>query len=385
MKDRSINRRALLRRGAAAGLGLAGVGALPRLLDTSDAFAAAAEAVAPYTPDPKLLAAAKKEGQINVITIPLKGWADYDEIMAVFQKRFGIKINDANPNGSSGQEVQAINLLRGQSRGPDVVDLSLSWALTGHKQGIWQPYKVATWDTIPASLKEPSGLYYGDYWGIPGFMSVNSVVKEAPKEWDDLLSPKLRNSVSLGGDPRTAGEAFGAVYGAALANGGSLNNIQPGIDFFAKVKKVGNWNPTFALPANVQKGATPVAIRWDYLLLGARDTFNGNPAVTINIPSTGHYAGPYFQAISKYSPNPNAAKLWEEFLYSDEGQLYWLKGYTHPARYADLVKRDVIPPALAAKLPPAAKYTSLHFANATQIANAQAVVTAQWGPKVAGS
>jgi putative spermidine/putrescine transport system substrate-binding protein len=383
MTKQPMNRRELLRTGALGGLGLAGLGPLSRLMDSSTALAAADEAAGGY--DPMLVAAAKKEGSLNVITIPLKGWADYDEIMAVFQKRWGIKINDANPNGSSGQEVQAINLLKGQSRGPDVVDLSLSWALKGQQEGIWQPYKVSTWATIPASLKEPSGLYYGDYWGIPGFMSVNSVVKQAPKEWADLLSPKLRNAVALGGDPRTAGEAFGVVFGAALANGGSLDNIQPGIDFFAKIKKAGNWNPTFSLPANVQKGATPVAIRWDYLLLGARDTFNGNPAVTINIPSTGHYAGPYFQAISKYAPNPSAAKLWEEFLYSDEGQLYWLKGYTHPARYADLVKRNKIPTALADKLPPADKYTNLHFANATQIANAQTIVAAQWGPKVAGS
>ena len=44
-------------------------------------------------------------------------------------------------------------------------------------------------------------------------------------------------------------------------------------------------------------------------------------------------------------------KLWQEFVYFDEGQLIWLKGYCHPARYTDLVERDVIPAELAAQLP----------------------------------
>ncbi len=84
-----------------------------------------------------------------------------------------------------------------------------------------------------------------------------------------------------------------------------------------------------------------VAIRWDYLLLAARDGFKGNPAVTVNIPLHGVTVVHISQAISKTAPNPDAAKLWEEYLYSDEGQLLFLKGYTHPARYADLAKRNV--------------------------------------------
>jgi putative spermidine/putrescine transport system substrate-binding protein len=234
-------------------------------------------------------------------------------------------------------------------------------------------------------MKEPTGLWAGDYYGIPAFLSVNSVVKQTPKQWDDLLSPKLKGMVALGGDPRQAGEAFGAVFGAALANGGSLDNIEPGINFFAKLKKVGNFNPTPGLPANVAKGATPVTIRWDYLQLASRDTFNGNPAVTISVPSGKNYAGYYCQAISKTAPNPNASKLWQEFLYSDQGQLLFLKGYTHPVRFPDLVKRGLVPAALAAKLPASAAYKNVQFATAAQINAAQTVLTAQWGPKVSGS
>jgi len=268
-----------------------------------------------------------------------------------------------------------------------VVDVSPAFAVAGQKQGLYVPYKVAEWETIPSSMKDPNGYWYGDYYGVPAFLSVDSVVPQAPKDWSDLLSPKLRGKVSLGGDPRQAGEAFGAVFAAALANGGSLDNIQPGVDFFAQLKKAGNFNPTFALPANVSKGATPVAIRWDYLLLASRDTYltSGGPAVTVTVPKTGGYAGYYCQAISKYAPHPNAAKLWQEFLYTDEVQLLFLKGYTHPARYTDLAARNKIPASLAAKLPPSSAYSNVKFATVAQITKAQGVLAEQWGPKVAGA
>lgn len=382
MEKRHMDRRTLLRRSALGGLGLAGLGSLASVVDGAPVFASDSRAGGLTNP---LVSAAKGEGHINLITIPLKDWANYSEIMALFRSRYGLKIADYIPDGSSAQEVAAIQNLKGQNRAPDVVDVSPAWAAKGKDKGFYLPYKVAEWETIPASMKDPNGYWYGDYYGVPAFMSVNSVVPQAPQDWPDLLSPKLRGKVALGGDPRQAGEAFGAVFAAALANGGSLDNIQPGVDFFAKVKKAGNFNPTFALPANVAKGATPVAIRWDYLLLASRDSFNGNPAVTVTVPKSGSYAGYYCQAISKYAPNPNAARLWQEFLYTDEVQLLFLKGYTHPARYTDLAKRNKVPASLAAKLPPADAYSNVKFATVAQITKAQAVLQEQWGPKVAGS
>ncbi len=382
MEKRHMDRRTLLRRSALGGLGLAGLGSLGGVVDGAPVFASDSRAGGLTN---SLVSAAKGEGHINLITIPLKDWANYSEIMALFRSRYGLKIADYIPDGSSAQEVAAIQNLKGQNRAPDVVDVSPAWAAKGKDKGFYLPYKVAEWETIPASMKDPNGYWYGDYYGVPAFMSVNSVVPQAPQDWPDLLSPKLRGKVALGGDPRQAGEAFGAVFAAALANGGSLDNIQPGVDFFAKVKKAGNFNPTFALPANVAKGATPVAIRWDYLLLASRDSFNGNPAVTVTVPKSGSYAGYYCQAISKYAPNPNAAKLWQEFLYTDEVQLLFLKGYTHPARYTDLAKRNKVPASLAAKLPPADAYSNVKFATVAQITKAQAVLQEQWGPKVAGS
>ena len=109
------------------------------------------------------------------------------------------------------------------------------------------------------------------------------------------------------------------------------------------------------------QGATPIVIYWDYNALTGRDTLQGNPPVEVVVPKTGVVAGVYVQAISAYAPHPNAAKLWMEYLYSDEGQLKWLEGYCHPIRFNDLAARGVIPQELLDKLPPAAAYEAAVF------------------------
>jgi putative spermidine/putrescine transport system substrate-binding protein len=168
------------------------------------------------------------------------------------------------------------------------------------------------------------------------------------------------------------------VYAAALASGGSLDNPQPGLDFFAKLNQAGNLVPIIAKQASFAKGETPVQIMWDYLALGARDTLAGNPEVEVVIPQSGVFAGVYVQAISAYAPHPNAARLWMEFLYSDEGQLLWLKGYPHPVRYDDLVKRSVVPADLAAKLPAAELYAKAVFPSLDQLNAANKLITSSW-------
>jgi putative spermidine/putrescine transport system substrate-binding protein len=378
-----MSRREALKRGLLGGAGLASLGSISSLLALADAHGVSAhELDASKSTMTKLIAAAKKEGALNTIALP-PDWANYGEIMQTFHSKYGITLTNSAPDDTSAQENQSIVTLKGQSRGPDAVDVTGSIALEGKKSGLYQPYKVSTWSTIPKSLKDSAGYYYGDYWGAMSFLSLNSVVKQAPKDWSDLLSPTLRNMVAIDGPPTTAGDAFGAVFAAALANGGSLNNIQPGIDFFVKLKKAGNWNPADCYTATILKGATPVAIKWDYLNLAVRDQGKAQGmGITVNIPKSGVYGGPYYQAISKYAPNPNAAKLWMEFLYSDQGQLLWLKGYTHPARYLDLAKRKKIPAALSKKLPPASAYSHVKFASLTQIANAQQVLQEQWSAKM---
>ena len=198
MGNKEINRRELLQRGALGGLGLASMGPLSGLVGGASSALAAAGGI-----DPMIVSAAKKEGKLNVITIPLADWADYGEIMKLFQARYGIKITDANPDGSSADEVAAIKNFKGQNRGPDVVDVGPVYAVSGKTDGLYVPYKVANWSTIPATMKDPNGYWYGDYYGAIAFMSNNSIVKQAPKDWSGPAQP---NPAQRGGPGRQPGD-----------------------------------------------------------------------------------------------------------------------------------------------------------------------------------
>ena len=173
-----------------------------------------------------LVAEAKKEGQLNVITLP-SNWANYGNIMSDFTKAYGIKINDANPEGSSQDELNAVKQLKGQSSAPDVVDVGGSFAVTGKQDGDWAPYEVSTWSSIPAAAKDPSGDYYADYGGYVAIGYDSSKVKVAPTSFKSLLTGCYKNQVAIDGNPTQTGSAFAAVYAAALANGGSLRQHRP--------------------------------------------------------------------------------------------------------------------------------------------------------------
>jgi len=128
----------------------------------------------------------------------------------------------------------------------------------------------------------------------------------------------------------------------------------------------------------VDSGETPVTVRWDYNALSNRDKTDGNPNIGVIIPASGVVAGVYVQAISAFAPHPNAARLWMEFLYSDEGQIIWLKGYGHPVRYADLAARGVIPAEVAAKMPPASAYAKAAFPTLDQQAANKKFIADNW-------
>lgn len=327
-----------------------------------------------------LIAAAQAEGELTTIALP-HDWCNYGEVIDVFKSKYGLTVNELNPDAGSGDELEAIRVNK-ENKGPqapDVIDVGFSFGPQAKDEGLTQPYKVSTWDTIPAEVKDPDGHWYGDYYGVLAFMVNKDLVANTPADWADLLKPEYKSQVAVSGDPRTSNQAILTVYAAALANGGSLDDAQPGLDYFAQMNQSGNLVPVIANNGLVAKGETPIRITWDYNSLSGADGFAGNPPVDTVIPASGRLAGVYLQAISAYAPHPNAAKLWMEFLYSDEGQILWMKGYCHPIREQDLRARGVIPADLLAKLPDVsgAVFPSLDQQNA-----AKALITEKWDAAV---
>src|SRR6201991_2890701 len=328
-----------------------------------------------------LAAAAKKEGQLTVIALP-HDWCAYGDVIDGFKAKYGLTVNELNPDAGSGDEVEAIKANKGNKgpQAPDVIDVGLSFGPSAKKDNLLQPYKVSTWDSIPADAKDADGHWYGDYYGVLAFEVNADIIKESPKDWADLQKPEFKNAVALGGDPRTANQAIQGVYAAGLASGAKDAKAigEAGLKFFAELNKNGNFVPVTGKAAPLAQGTTPVVIRWDYNALADRDTLNGNPKVDVIVPATGVVAGVYVQAISAYAPHPNAAKLWMEYLYSDEGQLAWLKGYCHPIRFNDLAANGKVPQELLAKLPPAEAYKAAVFPTLDEQAAGKEAISKQW-------
>lgn len=351
------------------------------LMSTVAAVVTMSTVTSAFAQSQELIDAAKAEGELTTIALP-HDWCNYGEMLETFKTKYGIKINELNPDAGSGDEIEAIKANKDNKgpQAPDVIDVGLSFGPSAKAEGLIQPYKVATWDSIPDDAKDAEGYWYGDYYGVLAFQVNADLVQNVPQDWSDLLKPEYANSVALAGDPRTSNQAIQAVYAAGLASGATdaKGAAEAGLKFFADLNKAGNFVPVIGKAASLAQGATPIIIRWDYNALADRDTLAGNPKVEVVVPKSGVVAGVYVQAISAYAPHPNAAKLWMEHLYSDEGQLIWLKGYCHPIRFNDLAKNGKIPQELLDKLPPAAAYENAKFPSLDEQAALKEVITTQW-------
>ncbi|MFJ7901853.1 ABC transporter substrate-binding protein [Streptomyces sp. NPDC096198] len=368
----------------AAALALSACGAAPDKASTAadGKSAATAASAADFGGLDALAKAAKKEGTLHAIALP-RDWANYGALIDGFQKKYGIKVQVENPDGASQDEINAVTSRKGQDRVPDVLDLGSSFALSAAQQGLLAPYQVTGYNGIPATQKDPQARWYNDYGGYVSIGCDAKRVKECPTTFKDLLKPQYKGQVALNGNPTKSGSAFGGVYAASLANGGSFDDIQPGLDFFAKLKKSGNYTPVESTPATVEKGETPISIDWDYLNAGYADEFKSKGLDwKVAIPTDGKYAQYYSQAITKDAPHPAAARLWEEYLYSAEGQNLWLKGYARPALMTAMDRDGTLDKTAAARLPQVTGMPA--FPTEDQQSKAKTALAQGWGKAVSG-
>ncbi|BDM74408.1 ABC transporter substrate-binding protein (plasmid) [Streptomyces nigrescens] len=321
--------------------------------------------------------AAKKEGTLHAIALP-RDWANYGALIDGFKKKYGIKVEVENPTGASQDEISAVTSRKGKDNAPDVLDLGSSFAQSAAQEGLLAPYMVTGFADIPDVQRDSIGRWANDYGGYISFGCDAKRVQTCPTSFKDLLKPQYKGQIALNGDPTKSGSAFGAVYAAALANGGSFDDIQPGMDFFAKLKKSGNYLPIASTPATIERGRTPISIDWDYLNAGYTDEFKSKGLDwTVAVPSDGKFSQYYSQAINKDAPHPAAARLWMEYLYSTEGQNLRLKGYARPALMNAMKKAGTLDKAAAAKLPKVSGTPS--FPTETQQSDAKVVISQSWG------
>jgi putative spermidine/putrescine transport system substrate-binding protein len=300
----------------------------------------------------ELIAAAKKEGVLVSYGLP-DDWVNYGGILGILKDKYGIKCMDTDMGSGS-----IIAALKAERTAPvaDATDLGFNFATVITEEKLSQPYKNGHWDEIPDYAKDPNGLWSAAYWGAFAFTVNTDIVKNIPRTWDDLLKPEYKNMVTMK-DPRESGTANMMVLAAAFAHGGSEKNVQPGLDFFKKLKKAGNIRPVRPSTSAIQKGEAPIALFWDFDGLSKKYSLPMD-SLQVVIPQDGTVAGMYIQFMTAGAPHPNAARLLLEIEYSDEGQIEYAKGFVHPIRSSVKLPADVLD-----KFPPAEDYKTVHFVN----------------------
>jgi putative spermidine/putrescine transport system substrate-binding protein len=354
--------------------------------DTSGGDSTSSSAAPSNDPLQVLYEECKETGKVNLIALP-DDWANYKGILQSFRDKYpGIENPVANPDASSRDELEAVQTLAGQANMPDNVDVSPAIAQEMVDLGLFEPYVLTTDGEIPEGLKDGDDNWVASYYGIMALVTNVTIVDEAPTTFDDLRKPEYKGLVALNGDPRASGAAFAAVMAASIANGGSADDIMPGIEFFAELKTSGNLGATDVTRETILSGETPIAIDWSYNVPGLADALaEAGLEVEVNFPSDGIYGGFYAQGVVKDSPNQACSKLWLEHLNSDEGGLGYLEGGAVPARIVSLTDRGLVTDEAKKNLPPEDLLDQVAFLTPNQIAKAKADLEANWGPMVADS
>ena len=368
---------------AVAGLLLGACGSSDSTDDAAEESTAVEEVASSDCPTADLVAAGEGEGQVNLIALP-DTWANYKGILESYRAKYAIKNPVANPDGSSADELTAVETLAGQPDMPDAVDVSPAFAQEFTTKGLWEPFEGCNWDEIPDTLKDADGNWVASYYGLMAIGANTTVVTKVPTSFVELKDPMYKGLVALNGDPRESGAAFAAVMAASIANGGSFDNIIPGIEYFAELKKIGNLSSSDVTAASVISGETPLVLDWTYNYPGMATALKENGITfQVTVPTDGVYGGYYAQGVVKNSPHQNAAKLWINHLISDEGALGYIEGGAIPARFDAMVAAGKVSPEMMANLPDPALLAGIKFPIKAQITAAKEVLAAQWGPLVA--
>ncbi|WP_434976480.1 ABC transporter substrate-binding protein [Streptomyces puniciscabiei] len=330
----------------------------------------------------ELIAAAKREGALTAIALP-RDWADYGDLIDGFEKKYGIKVRVDDPQGHSEDELDAVRKRGNSPTAPDVIDVGDTFARSAAQQNLLAPYKVAAFDSIPVNQKDAKARWSNNYGGYISIGCDAHRVRICPETFADLLKPAYKGKVALEGDPTRSATAFDSVYAAALANNGSFDNVQPGLDFFAQLNKIGNFNPVSSSTATVEDGRTPISINWDYVNLHYADQLRDKGVDwQVAIPFDGSFAQYFALAVNRRAPHPAAARLWQEYLFSTEGQNLRLRGYARPV-LMDVMKQDgTLDKAAAARLPTVEG--TPQFPTDEQLEKARKTVTQGWAKAVSG-
>ncbi|WP_328884715.1 ABC transporter substrate-binding protein [Streptomyces sp. NBC_00299] len=325
-----------------------------------------------------LIAAAKREGTLNALGIA-REWAGYGALIDGFERQYGITVRNEKPSTTSTQDkFDALkNSRKGQAHAPDVIAFGDTYPRAAAQQNLLAPYKVAAYDAIPANQKDPQARWTNNYGGYTSIGCDAGRVKQCPRTFADLLKPQYKGMVAIESDPIKNSSAIPAVYAAALANGGSFDDVGPGIEFFVKLKSLGNLYSGPRSETTINDGKIPILIDHDFYNLDYADKMRSKGVEwKVSIPFDGSFAQYYAFTVNKHAPHPAAARLWMEWVFSPEGQNIRLNGYARPVLMQVMEEDGTLDKAAAARMP--AVEGTPQFPTDKQLEKARKMIAKGW-------
>lgn len=325
---------------------------------------------------------AKEEGEVRLIAYP-KTWANYEGHFNEFTSKYGVKVAVDSPDASSAEELQSVQNLKGQDSQPDVLDIGYSFTTPAEQQGLVEPFKPSTFDEIPDQFKDKDGKWVSAYYGVIEFGVNTNKVKDVPKSFKDLLDPKYKGQIALSGDPRQGASSIAGVFAASLANGGSLDDIEPGVAFFEQLSKSGNLVSISDPGGALTTGEAAIVLDWNYNWAGrAEQLEKDGVALERVVPEDGVFGNFYAQPISVNPKRPNAARLWVEWLNSDEGAEQYARGGAIPTRFTKLAEQGKLSQEALSKLPDPKVLEKVQVPTVEQGDKANQIIATQWAQRV---
>jgi len=317
-------------------------------------------------------APAASKGAVVTYNTP-EQWANWGAVLKAFTTKTGIQA-PSDPKNSG----QALAALEAEAAKPqaDAAYFGIVFGIQAAQKGLVAPYKPAVFNQIPDNLKDPEGKWMTIHQGAIAFLVNTDQLKgvAVPKSWKDLLDPKYSGKVGFL-DPTQAAVGYSVVVAGNLALGGTLDNFDPGMQYFAQLKKNGLSLPAQTATAMVQQGEIPILIDADFN--GYKLKYIDQAHVEVVIPSEGSIAIPYVISLVKNAPHPELGKQFIDFVLSDEGQKLFTESYLRP------VRSDVqIDPKIAQQMAPASDYARLIPVDFAKMNSVQNAVINRWKSEV---
>ncbi|MBP1888076.1 ABC transporter substrate-binding protein [Sinorhizobium mexicanum] len=272
-----------------------------------------------------LVRAAREEGKIVWYTTVADGLTVLTPLAALFKEKYGVAVEYAT--GSTADNVSKIvNEAKAGVLQSDLWDGSTAYTTIAAADlaGSYLPSSAAS---LPAELKDPSGRWVAmtlQYYGAAA--NTELVGTDAlPKSYQDLLRPEFKGQMAwstgggiisppgmIGGLVKAMGEDNALAYLEALSTQDVANSAERQTGLLDQVVagqyKITLVAGTHHVHARQAKGAPITFLKLD-------------PAITL-ISRVGMLKG---------SPHPNAARLFLEFILSNEAQSIFAKGGYIPA------------------------------------------------------